>query len=197
MSLIGVTQRVAISEHGERRDALDQRWASFLALCGHRPLPLPNDFEAARELVLEVPLKGLLLTGGNDLSDLGGDAPERDRTELVLLDLAQERGLPVLGVCRGLQLILHRAGAKLEEVEGYVAQDHPVRIGEESITVNSYHNWGTRECPPPLEAWAKAEDGVIEAVRDPEHSLQGIMWHPERMTPFSNRDLELFRSIFG
>src|SRR5580698_10911742 len=105
MKTIAITQRVAvIPQYGERRDCLDQAWARFIAACGLLPLALPNIPEVALSLFRNVDVAGLLLTGGNDLAALGGDAPERDATENALVDDAEARGLPVLGVCRGMQL---------------------------------------------------------------------------------------------
>ena len=92
---VGVTQRVSVDPaYGERRDCLDQAWTRFLAACGLLPVLLPNVSQAALALCDAVSVSGLVLTGGNDLSTLGGDAPERDITENALLDLAERRGLP-------------------------------------------------------------------------------------------------------
>ncbi len=82
MKLIAVSQRVDISASGERRDALDQRWFSFLSKCKLLPILIPNCLESAKSIVKLLQLGGVLLTGGNDLSSYGGDAPERDETEV-------------------------------------------------------------------------------------------------------------------
>ena len=82
MKLVLVSQRVDfLAERGERRDALDQRLANFLAECGLLPIPVPNRREDVRKYFDELPqAAGVVLSGGNDLNDYGGDAPERDRT---------------------------------------------------------------------------------------------------------------------
>ena len=104
MKTVAVTQRVAVvPERDERRDCLDQEWSRFLAACGLLPLLLPNVAEVALRLCGQIELAGLLLTGGNDLVAVGGDAPERDTTENALLDLAERSRLPVVAVCRGMQ----------------------------------------------------------------------------------------------
>ncbi|HXY06911.1 MAG TPA: gamma-glutamyl-gamma-aminobutyrate hydrolase family protein, partial [Terriglobales bacterium] len=139
---------------------------------------------------------GLILTGGNDLLALGGDAPERDATENALLDEAESRGLPVLGVCRGMQVIQQRCAIPLRRVEGHVTQHQVIRIDGEPTEVNSYHRFAAFESRPPLDVWAVADDGVVKAIRHAACSTTGIMWHPERMDPFAAADVELFRRIF-
>jgi putative glutamine amidotransferase len=198
MKLVAVTQRVAVvPAYGERRDCLDQAWSRFLAACGLLPVLLPNVMETALELCEAAGVGGLLLTGGNDLAQLGGDAPERDAVENSLLDLAERRSLPVLGVCRGMQVIQQRFGIPLQRVEGHVTARQVIRIEGRPQEVNSYHCFGARESPPPLEVWAHAEDGVVKAVRHTAQPLLGIMWHPERCTPFSPADVALFRRVFA
>lgn len=198
MSLIAVSQAVAIvPSRGERRDFLDQSWTRLLAACGLTPVPAPNEADAARRLCAATPIRGILLTGGNDLEAYGGDAPERDATENALIDLAEQNRLPVLGVCRGMQLIQHRFGVRLERVADHVTQRQVIAIEGEPAVVNSYHNFGATVTLPPLEAWAFADDGVVKAVRHPAGKIIGIMWHPERMAPFAQRDLQLLRGFFG
>ena len=112
MKLLAVTQRVAVlPDRGERRDCLDQAWSRFLSACGLLPVLMPNVTSVALELCAQTNVAGLLLTGGNDLAAVGGDAPERDATENALLDMAEQQHLPVIGVCRGMQLLQQRSGA--------------------------------------------------------------------------------------
>ncbi|MBY0429703.1 MAG: gamma-glutamyl-gamma-aminobutyrate hydrolase family protein [Rhodospirillales bacterium] len=189
MRLVAVSQRVEIvPNYGERRDALDQRWPAFLAECGLLAVPVPNHPAAPAALFAALPLAGVLLTGGNDLAAYGGDAPERDETESRLLDEAERRGLPALGVCRGMQMILHRAGAILHPVSGHVTTGHPIRRDGAPAIVNSYHCWGATRAVPDLAVVATAEDGVIEAVRHRRRPVFGMMWHPERDPDGHDRD---------
>ena len=198
MSLIAISQRVAVDpRHGERRDCLDQAWAGFMLACDLTPVAVPNEVEVARSLCETLPLRGILLTGGNDLANYGGDAPERDATENALIDFADQKALPLLGVCRGMQMIQHRLGVRLKPVTGHVARQQVISIEGEPAKVNSYHNFGATETAPPLETWAIAADGVIKAIRHPNHRVMGIMWHPERLSPFAQRDISLFQRFFG
>jgi putative glutamine amidotransferase len=198
MKVVAVTQRVATDPRTcERRDCLDQRWTEFLLACGMLAMPLPNSVVAATDLIASIPVAGLVLTGGNDLAAYGGDAPERDATENAAIDLAERMGLPVFGVCRGMQVVQHRFGIPLHRVSGHVAPSQAVSIEGVTVVVNSFHDMGTTENRPPLEVWAVAEDRTVKAVRHPSGRLSAVMWHPERLSPFAVRDIETFRRFFG
>lgn len=192
---IGITQRVDIIEAiGERRDALSQEWSYFLKECGYLPIFLPNDVELALKLAQELKIDGILLTGGNHLFAYGGNAKERDDTELALIEYGIKQGIGILGVCRGMQVLLHYFGQKLVPVENHVAKVHRLQSGKE---VNSYHSFGAIKCELPLLVKEVCEDGVIEQVV--HHSIPnicGIMWHPERYSPFRIEDIQLVKGVF-
>lgn len=198
MKLVAITQRVGIEpNYAERRDMLDQRWARFLATCGFAILPLPNDPEIALDLVGEAAPVALVFSGGNDLVACGGDAPERDATESRLLDHAVQTGLPLLAICRGLQFLLHAFGSRLERIPGHVATRHVVSGDLGRFETNSYHGWGTTTVCAPLVVDARADDGTIEAVHHESARIRGVMWHPERETPFLDRDVRLIKEFVG
>lgn len=190
MKTVAVSQRVIQARHGgERRDGLDQRWAVFLERCGLIPILIPNTPSAARRILEITRCSAVLLTGGNDLACYGGDALERDRTETLLLRYAIRNKLPVLGVCRGMQVIQDFYGIKLRRFEGHVTQRQTILVHRKKETVNSYHRFGSRNTRLPLEIWATAPDGVVKAVRHRKKKIWGIMWHPERFHPFQKKDI--------
>ena len=199
MTCVAVTSRVVLDPvHGTRSDAVDQRWWPLLAACGLDAVPVPNDSGTALRLVDRVQPDGLLLTGGNDLAELGGDAPERDRTESALLDVALRTGLPVVAVCRGMQLLLRRFQVPLSRVTGHVAARQTVLVDGHERVVNSYHHWAARTTAAPLQVWATAPDGVVKGVRHETKPVLGIMWHPERLPRnMARTDVEVIRSHFG
>ncbi|HLO76172.1 MAG TPA: gamma-glutamyl-gamma-aminobutyrate hydrolase family protein [Magnetospirillum sp.] len=187
-----VTQRVDLSDIGERRDALDQRWAAVLAAIGAVAIPVPNLPAQAVPLAESVAAAGVLLSGGNDL----GAAPERDATETALVDWALARDLPVLGVCRGMQFLAVRFGAALVELSGHVARRHRVSAGGRAFEVNSYHRFGLAALPYGLIPLATADDGSIEAFRHQSLPVAAMMWHPEREQPPEREALALIRTFF-
>ena len=141
-------------------------------------------------------LTGVVLTGGEDLARYGGQALHRDAAERALLDWAIEDHRPILGVCRGMQLLLDTFGVGLEPVVGHVATEHELSLADGSVrTVNSYHHWGARRLSAPLVATAWAGE-IVEAVRHETLPLHGIMWHPERLTTFANEDVEMIANLF-
>jgi putative glutamine amidotransferase len=203
MNFVAVTQRVDLIPQPdgavERRDGLDQAWPAFLAAAGCLAIPLPNNLPLARRMLQELPIDGLVLSGGGDLGLYGGETPERDEVERSLLAMARgfPTPMPVLGVCRGMQLIQGEFGVVLGPVEGHVTHIQEIEIDGEAACVNAYHHWGTRRSLPQLEVWAQAPDGVVKAIRHRNEPIVGLMWHPERVNPFAQRDLELFRTLFG
>ena len=209
---IGLTQRVEhIASYGERRDCLDQAWTALLEGMDMIPVPLPSCLRAPARHVEALALDGVILTGGNDLCGLPGasnTAPERDALEAALLELARTRGLPVLGVCRGLQHIVAHHGGALRRVEGHVRARHPITREpgvrpELPLTdrdeVNSFHGYGVTPedlaSARGLLALARAPDGTVEAVVHERLPIAGIMWHPER-APNDPRDRALISAFF-
>jgi putative glutamine amidotransferase len=161
--------------------------------------------------------EGLLLTGGEDMDPewYGAErsplchppSRERDLFELALFAAARQRGMPILGICRGVQVINVAMGGTLyqdlpSERPGPVDHDppaargdrsHPVRLlpgsraaaalGRDRIVVNSFHHQAVKDLAPGLVASGWTDDGVIEAVETPEGEpwLLAVQWHPEEM----------------
>ena len=99
MKTIIYTQRVdIITSYNERRDCTDQMIPRFLRYCGYIPIPIPNVPELAKDILTEINPTGVFLSGGNSLVKYGGDAPERDETEKILVEFAIKNNLPVFGI---------------------------------------------------------------------------------------------------
>lgn len=195
MKRILLSQRIDIlSDRGERRDASDQMLSTFLGAIGALAFPVPNSLHGAGLLApwLEAAAAdGVLLSGGNDI----GAQADRDATEMMLLDWAAQRKLPVLGICRGMQMMAVAAGGRLRRIEGHVRTRHALS-GMLDGSVNSYHEYALESCPDGYTVLATAEDGSIEAIRHCELPMEGWMWHPERETPFAAPDVNRAREIF-
>jgi N5-(cytidine 5'-diphosphoramidyl)-L-glutamine hydrolase len=209
MKLVGLTQRVElVPTHRERRDSLDQAWTCLLQTLGFLPVPLPNGPADKVEAYLDnLAFGGIILTGGNDLCVSSGSdqAPERDRFERSLLDACIKRRLPVLGVCRGMQMMIVYHGGTISEIDGHAASRHEINLEAEAFksecrsrTIASYHNFGILPAglPPNVRPIAWAPDGSIEAICHVHLPHYGIMWHPEREDPCHEMDLLMIQRIF-
>ncbi|MBF0627956.1 MAG: gamma-glutamyl-gamma-aminobutyrate hydrolase family protein [Magnetococcales bacterium] len=205
---VAVSQRVDIlADREERRDALDQQLIRWLwDAVGVLPIPVPNlltpdqleSFDQEQESGLlrwltELSVDGIVLSGGNDI----GTIKERDRTERILLAFARERRLPLLGICRGMQMMTVVAGGRLREVVGHVRTRHRLVFADtgHQADVNSYHNLSIVDCPPGYDLLSVAEDGVIEAIRHQYLPWEGWMWHPERTMCFDEEDTRRLRQL--
>lgn len=160
--------------------------------------------------------QGLVLSGGEDvdpslygeppLPGLGVTNPARDDAELLVLELALERELPILAICRGCQLVnVHFGGTLYQDLtlqrpgalehgqeEPWSLRTHQVWIdpdselaritGAEELVINSFHHQGIKGIGEGLRVVAEAEDGTIEAIERPGSSawFLGVQWHPER-----------------
>lgn len=163
-------------------------------------------------------IDGLLLSGGADLNPiLVGEDPvpalhninnERDEFELQLIRLAYNRQIPMLGICRGIQMLVAALGGKvMQDIHTSLphanlikhSQDadrtvptHFVETAEGSLmhrlfgerfAVNSFHHQAVAETGPRFKATAHSSDGVIEAIESTEmKSIVGVQWHPECFT---------------
>lgn len=204
MKVVAVSQRVdVLAERSESRDALDQRLITFLLTAGFLPVPVPNGLglptldgglahDALHEWLNKVSPQAIVLSGGNDL----GQCPTRDQTEALLLEHACSRSLPVLGICRGMQMMAHWSGGELKPVTGHVRTRHKLS-GKIAAEVNSYHCFSLAGCPEEFEVLARSEDGEIEAIRHLSLPWEGWMWHPEREDVFASHDCLRLRQLFG
>lgn len=208
MTRIAITQRVErAASHGEQRDCLDQRWAALLEDLGLDLLAVPNGLAQPQQWLERQKVSGLILSGGNDLCHLpaaNSASPERDRTEHALLSLARERQLPVLGVCRGMQMLNHFLGGDLVSLSGHAGCMHDVfAVSADArfagyAEVNSFHNWGIAQAglAPDLHARVVAADGSVEAAAHRTLPWLAIMWHPERPSANAVQDAALLRHLF-
>jgi GMP synthase-like glutamine amidotransferase len=199
---VAVSQGVVdLPDRGERCDALDQRLSALISAAGYAPVPVPNSLSWAEDGAQRDPVNvwmggvgatAVLLSGGADI----GALPERDRAEERLLAFARANRLPVLGICRGMQMMAVWSGAGLGPVRGHVRVRHRLQ-GELGGEANSFHNLALTACPPGFRVTARSEDGSIEAIRNDSLSWEGWMWHPEREERFCARDLERLAMLFG
>ncbi len=205
-----VTQRLTyLQPYNETRECLDIEWASFLKKCGLVSIPVPINSEPDQYFSMVKP-SGILLTGGNNIHDNDQEDPLnrlRDRFETKMIKKALSLKLPIIGVCRGMQILGNFFGFPMRRVTDHVGRTHTLITKSNSIireiysnrtVVNSYHSFSLQSVYGDFIASAfSKEDNQIEAFESKHKKIVGIMWHPERQTPFNSKDISLFRSFFN
>lgn len=195
---VAVSQRVVCApSHEERRDALAQDWTEMWDSLGVAPMLVPNTLRRCAPMLDFWKVEAVLLTGGNTPGAPGVDpgddyAPERDRTERELIRYARAHDLPVVGVCRGAQMLDLYFGGRLRAVGDpaqHVGTIHPISlapwVGVQTAEVNSFHRWtiDPDALPDVLVPFAWDAEGNVEAFHHRQESILGLMWHPERPGP--------------
>ncbi|MEX3074492.1 gamma-glutamyl-gamma-aminobutyrate hydrolase family protein [Vibrio alginolyticus] len=207
MKRVGISHRVdVIPSYGERRDSIDQAWYKLMLSLGWLPVPLANIPANYIDTLMEsLDLSGIILSGGNSITELDPNAddsaPERDQFEYALIQYALEHDLPLIGVCRGMQIINHYFGGAFKQVEGHIATQHElIHLSADydlPTSVNSFHRWAipSTGLASPLRAIASDNMGNIEAFTHESRPVLGIMWHPEREDVFNQLDINLLKRV--
>ena len=200
---------------GRERVTLNTAYVRALERAGLVPLAVPTMLAADRAGAALTAVRGLVLTGGEDVAPdrygavphprLGDVDPVRDAAELALIAAARARRLPILAICRGIQILNVALGGTLYQdldserpspvPHSDETSQHAVRVaagsllertlGMRSATVNSRHHQAIRDLAPGLKAVAWADDGVIEGAEPADAGapwMVAVQWHPEDLT---------------
>lgn len=207
-------------------DVLSDAYVPFLSSLGLIPILIPNYHPDPVAYAEAVGAEGLVLTGGGDIDpQVYGQvndgsieiSTQRDAVEFQLMTLAVERRWPVLGICRGFQVVnVYFGGSLVQDIPSQVQNavphedsTHPVTItdarlhsvvGGPVLTVNTYHHQAVLPdtLASGLDVFAVSEvDGVIEGIRHRAYPVLAVQWHPERRDyPSAAADVALLRGVF-
>ncbi len=193
MKIIAVSQRIDyLPDRNETRDSLDQNIVSLLKQCGIQVIPIPNCMESELyDYLNKLPIEGIILSGGNEL----GEYVNRDKTEEIMISFAYRRKLPLLAICRGMQMLASLNGSRLIEIDNHVNKKHEIK-GLYNATVSSFHNYSIDKIPEGFDLIASTKDGSIEGIRHKKLNWEGWMWHPERENPYNNIFIQGITKIF-
>ena len=208
--VIGLT-----GNYGELACKLNEGYYKSIWRAGGVPVIIPPIADTDVLINTLEHIDGLLLTGGADFNPLyageepsprlGGINAERDLPELLITQLAYNRQIPMLGICRGIQTLAMALGGKVQQDISDVAQirhsqdadrsepTHSVTIepdstlfniyNKEKLFVNSFHHQAVCDPGERFRVTARSADGIIEAIESREYkSIIGVQWHPECMS---------------
>ena len=207
------------------RVSVSPTYPSVFALSGNTPLVLPAETNRAVVARMLASVDVLLLCGGEDVDPsryktkpsprLGEVNLRRDAWEWLLLDEAVKRRLPVIGICRGCQLInvyfggtlwqdvpserpsgvLHRGKGVSHDIQIVAGSRLARTLGADNIQVNSLHHQAVKDLAPGFRAVAFAPDGVVEAIESETLPVVGVQFHPEKL--FIQKNRGEFRPLFA
>ena len=165
-----------------------------------------------------------LLYGEEPLPNLGQVIPEKDETDLLVLNEAEKLKLPVLGICFGMQILnVSRGGTLIQDIQSQIENclkheqgkparrnSHSIEIGENSVIsslitpdeincvkVNTSHHQAIKTVGQNLKATAWAKDGVIECIEDTREDrfVFAVQWHPELSWDFDDLSKNIFQTF--
>lgn len=229
--IIGISSSIIVEEKGTflgyERVYVNRDYVDAVINNGGIPLIIP--FSQNKEIIkkqVEM-IDGLILSGGHDVypfnygqepkQKIGKVFPERDEYDFELLQNAKEREIPILGICRGLQIMNVFEGGSLYQDLSYIEHEvlkhdqndkpelkiHAVILDKNSklydifkidkFLINSFHHQAINELGKNLKIVAKANDGVIEAIESINYPFYiGVQWHPEMLEKSDKLMKDLF-----
>lgn len=232
--VIGISASIIIMEGGRfpgyRRSYVNEDYVIAVSESGAVPYILPIIDDESQIEAQIANIDALVLSGGHDVNPkdygeepmqkLGTTSPERDAYDYLLIKHAMKRGIPILGICRGHQVINVYFGGSLyqdlEYIDGcFIKHDqfnnpeiatHTVHVSDDSklkdvfgkeVMVNSFHHLAVKDLGKNLRVVAKSSDGLVEAIEYVGYPyLIGVQWHPEMMAAKGNDKMKaLFVSL--
>ena len=231
--IIGISGSRIIDQQGPfpgyHRSYVNEDYVDSVIQNGGIPYIIPFNEDPEVTIAQVANVDGLILSGGHDidprlygeesLPQIGEIWPQRDAFDLLLLKEAEKHHKPILGICRGAQLLNVSYGGSLYQDISYRdeltlkhSQGHTPDLETQTITlipdsylaklfdekqlsVNSFHHQLIKTVGKDLRPVAKAQDGVIEAIENRDGSVLGVQWHPEMLHRSDQKMNKLFRDL--
>lgn len=229
--VIGLCSSYEKDENNDRI-FLNHAYLEAIRHFGGMPLVIPAEAGEEEQAFLLAQCDGLVLTGGDDidptlygetiLNDTVNTAPVRDAGEPRLIRLAQELDLPILGICRGIQILNVCFGGSLYQDipaqlstpikhsmekpyhrtchDCLVTPGSPLAVwtGRETIGINSHHHQSVKDVAPGFQVMGRCADGVVEAIYKPDAKfLCAVQWHPEKIWHIEETSAKVFEAFIA
>jgi len=209
VKILGITQRIdEFKDYGEVRDSLDHRLYNFFYQIGYQSIPLSNTMRA-KDILENIRINALVLSGGNDVNFQNKNRNKfsliRDRFEKELISISIKKKIPILGICRGMQLLNVYFGGSIKKIQHHSKKNNKIKFSEtmgfikrkKSLIVPCYHNWGMEknDISKKLDILAESEDGKVECIKHRKYRIYGIMWHPERRSKKNSFEQKLIKNF--
>lgn len=175
-------------------DFLDHNWINFFEKKKYFFISIPNTIRVANKILKkEKKIDFIILPGGNDLFGRSKLTKTRLIIEKTLIKVSIKKKIPLLGVCRGMQVLNNYFGGKIAKIDGHMKKKSVINIDHDifkkkKITVKCYHNF----CIPQkfvsknFNVLGVDKDKNIEMFKHKNYKIWGVMWHPERENNFKS-----------
>jgi len=197
MKKVFISQRLdSVGKFDEKRNNLDIRFLKLFEKLNIIPILIPNDIYLTKKIIKDIKPKGIILTSG-------GDALKKDvryYSELLLINFAYKKNIPLIGICRGAQAINLYFSGKIKKISNHVRKNHKLNIhfgNKQKVITNSYHDYGIKKeiLGKNLKVLGETNDGSIELFRHKSKKIVGMMWHPERFKKLRSFELKIFKNL--
>ena len=185
MIKIGITSNIKKYYKGYI-DFIDHYWINFFEKKKIEYKLIPNSKYLSEKILKKIDI--LILTGGNDIISKKKESIIRNKIEINLINKAIKKKIPILGICRGAQLLNIKFGGRISKVKNQMRTRHNIYfykndiIKKNILNVNSFHNYGIKhkDFSKKFKIIATDNDQNIEMFISKKNKIIATMWHPER-----------------
>lgn len=199
MKNILITQGIYKDLRNNYYTKLDIDWFHYAKKMKFNLQPLPINFDL--KYLKNYKFQGIIFSGGNDLYNLKKKKENflRDKLEKKLIKFFFKKKIPMMFICRGMQLISSLYSIKLVKTQRHVTKNQKIILNDKKIiNVNSYHNYLIRKAPKNFSIIGKSlDDDSIEIMKKKTPKILCLMFHPERKSKNQKEVNKIFKSFFN
>ena len=213
--IIAITSRELYTRSNKKKkDFLSKDWYKLANKCNFKILPLLNSNHKSLQFLNQKKVKGIIFSGGGPITKNLGKLKfnkdnsinsNRDIIETKLYKICKKKNIPLLGVCRGMQVINLLEGGKIHKIRNHVSKIHNLKLKKKFIKeyilpkkVNSFHEYGIKRqfLGKKLEEIGLVNN-YVEVFKHEKKKIYGIMWHPERKFSQNKIGFQFIKQIFA